>query len=158
MEISELTLKLIIFLIPGIIGTLIMNLLTVRKELTPFKFTLNAIVTGLFSYLLLQLFQNVIHFTQNIFNCKSGGYSELQMWSSISDKTVLPYKEVFYSSLCSIIIAIFGTLIDNFKVINRVAQRHGISNKYGDENLFSYFLNAKETQIVYIRNIKNNLT
>lgn len=158
MEISALTLKLIILLIPGALGTLIMNRLTIRKELSPFKFMLNAIIIGVFSYLLLQLFSNTVHFISNIFSCQTGGYKQLQIWSSISDKTIIPYEEVLYSSICSIIIAILGSLIDQYKIINKLAQKLGISNKYGDENLFSYFLNAKETQIVYIRNIKNNLT
>lgn len=158
MEISELTLKLIILLIPGVIGTLIMNRLTIRKELSPFHFIINSIIIGLFSYLLLQLFYNSIHLVYNICNNQIGNYKQLNIWTTISDSTVIPYLEVLYSSICSLIIAIAGTVFDQYKLINKFAQKFKISNKYGDENLFSFFLNATETQVVYVRHIKHNLT
>lgn len=43
-------------------------------------------------------------------------------------------------------------------VINKIGRRLRISNKYGDENLFSHFLNDRETEIAYVRDIKNNLS
>lgn len=46
----------------------------------------------------------------------------------------------------------------NFKLLNRVAQRLRVSDKYGDENLYHYFLNSKEIEWVYVRDIENNLT
>ncbi len=49
MEISELTLKLIIILIPGAIATVIIDKLTIHKEWPPFKFVVNAIILGIFS-------------------------------------------------------------------------------------------------------------
>jgi len=34
----------------------------------------------------------------------------------------------------------------------------GVSDKYGEENLYSYFLNSKDISEVYVRDIANNLT
>jgi hypothetical protein len=44
------------------------------------------------------------------------------------------------------------------KVINRIANWLRISEKYGDENLFSFFLNAKEISWVWVRIPSKNLT
>ena len=128
MQISELTLKLIILLIPGVIGTLIMNRLTIRRELSPYHFIINSILIGVFSYLLLQLFNNSIHLVYNICKKQSGNYKQLNIWTSISDSTVIPYLEVLYSSICSILIGIVGTLFDQYKLINKFAQKFNISN------------------------------
>jgi hypothetical protein len=54
LDISALTLKLIIILIPGAISTLLFDSLTTHKEWTPFKFIVNCILMGIIAYLLLQ--------------------------------------------------------------------------------------------------------
>jgi len=158
MEISELTLKLIILLIPGALGTMIMSKLTIRKDLTPFKFILNSILIGVFSYLLLQLTENLFALIGNIFSCTKKTNPDLQIWNTISDSKLIPYKEVIWGSIIGIILGFIGSYIDTYKLINKLAKKLKISYKYGDENLFSYFLNADETQVVYVRDKKNNLT
>jgi hypothetical protein len=158
MEISELTLKLIIILVPGALGTLIMSKLTIRKDFSPFNFILNSILLGLFSYLLVQLTLNCIYFINNSFSCSKRTYDDLQIWSSISDSKLIPYKEVLWASLGGIILGFIASYLDTYKLINKLAKKLKISYKYGDENLFSYFLNADETQVVYVRDKKNNLS
>ncbi|MEI6864450.1 hypothetical protein [Flavicella sp.] len=70
--------------------------------------------------------------------------SELTIWSNLNDASSIPYKEVIFASIISIILAFIATMIENRKVINRVAGFLGISGKFGDENLFSMSLNSKE--------------
>lgn len=158
MEISELTLKLIILLIPGALGTMIMSKLTIRKDLTPFKFILNSIVIGVFSYLTLQLIENLFTLIQNFISCSRMVNSSLQIWNTISNSKIIPYKEVIWGSIIGVILGFIGSYVDTYKLINKLAKKLKISYKYGDENLFSYFLNADETQVVYVRDKKNNLT
>jgi hypothetical protein len=42
--------------------------------------------------------------------------------------------------------------------INKIAKKLKISTKYGDENLFSFFLNSQNIDWIYVRDIQNNLT
>ncbi|HEX4300312.1 MAG TPA: hypothetical protein VH327_05520, partial [Gammaproteobacteria bacterium] len=42
------------------------------------------------------------------------------------------------------------------KIFHRIALRFNISNKYGDENLYSFFLQNRNW--LYVRDIENNLT
>ncbi len=158
MEISELTLKLIIILIPGAIGTIIVLKLTVVKEVTPFKFVINSIIIGVFSYLIYQLACDTKVIIENIFNKNKVPFEQLQIWDNISNSKVIPYQEVLFASVFSIVVAFITAAIDTYKIVNRLAKKLGVSYKYGEENLFSYFLNAKETQQIYIRDKKNNLT
>ena len=55
MNLSEIALKLIIILIPGILCTLIIEKLTVHKKWSSFKFGIHSIITGALSYLILQI-------------------------------------------------------------------------------------------------------
>lgn len=149
---SELTIKLIIILIPGAIATLIFGKLILHKEWSSFRFVLYSILFGIVSYLFLQLIINGI----NVF--KTDNLSDLTIWSGLSDASSIPYKEVVLASLISVLLAFVATLIENRKVINRVAGVLGISGKFGDENLYSMFLNSKDVEFIYLRDIKNQLT
>lgn len=42
-------------------------------------------------------------------------------------------------------------------MLNKFSNKFKISTKYGDENLYSHFLNANEIDDIYLRDIKNNL-
>jgi len=46
----------------------------------------------------------------------------------------------------------------NYKIFHKFAQKLLISQKYGDENLYSYYLNAKEIDWVYVRDFERKLT
>jgi RsiW-degrading membrane proteinase PrsW (M82 family) len=158
MEISELTLKLIIILIPGAIATVIIDKLTIHKEWSPFKFVVNSIILGIFSYLTLQLVENFLVFIHNLFGSQAILYTNLIIWNTLEDSKTIPYKEVIFSAICGIFIGGIGTLFENYRVINKIGKKLRLTNKYGHENLFSYFLNSKETGYVYLRNFKNDLT
>ncbi|MEP4780542.1 MAG: hypothetical protein ABJZ18_06185 [Algibacter sp.] len=84
--------------------------------------------------------------------------SELTIWNNLNNASSIPYKEVGFASIFSIVISFIASLIENRKVINRIAGFFGISAKYGDENLYSMFLNSKDVEFIYLRDIKNQLT
>lgn len=152
MEISQLTVKLVLLLLPGALATLIFGKLILHKEWDVFRFTLYSILFGAFSYIVLQLFSNFL----NIFRINP--IEPLSIWNELGNSQKIPYDEISYSSLISILLAFLISYLENEKVISNIAQGLGISNKYGDENLFSRFLNSKDVDYVYVRDIKNNLT
>jgi hypothetical protein len=149
---SELTIKLIVILIPGVIATLIFGKLILHKEWDSFKFILFSTLFGLFSYLIVQMIIDLLNL------CSFFNISDLTIWNDLTNAKNIPYKEVVLSSFISILLAFIVSLIENRKIINRIAKYFNISNKYGEENLFSRFLNSKEIEYIYLRDIKNNLT
>lgn len=149
---SELTVKLIILLLPGAISTLIFGKLILHKEWDSFKFVLYSILFGAFSFLILQILLNILNLVSDAF------IENLSIWNTLTDSQKIPYAEIGYSTGISIILAFVISRVENKKVISKIAKKLGISNKYGDENLFSRFLNSPNTDYVYVRDIKNNLT
>ena len=147
MEISELTLKLILLLIPGSLACIIYERLTIHKQQTSFKFVTNAILFGAISYLIAGI----------LFNICGTDESFKSFWDNLPTKDI-PYSVILKSSLISIFVGLISTGIDHYKLINRFGKWIGLTNKYGDENLYSYFLNAKEVEEVYVRDIENKLT
>lgn len=149
---TELTVKLIIILVPGALATLIFGKLILHKEWNNFRFTLYSILFGIVSYLLLQILINLLNLIPSL------NLTNLQLWERLNDVTSIPYKEVLFASLVAIVISFFTAKIENSKLIPRVASVLNISMKFGDENLYSIFLNSKEVEYVYLRDIKNQLT
>jgi hypothetical protein len=159
MEISALTLKLIILLIPGILSASIYKKLTIRHKLrSDYMFTLIAIMFGMFSYLALQVLLTMATFFSGICNKGEVVYEVIDTFKNISDSSAIPYGEVMWASIISIVIAGIVIKLDTTKLLNNLARKLNLSNKYGEENLFSYFLNSSDIEWVYIRDLNNKLT
>lgn len=143
MDISTLTLKIIILLVPGIIANKIYRRLVIRhKESTDLMFILTSVVFGLLSYLVLNF----------IFYCKGG----LESFKTISESNIINYEEVFFGSIISILVGYLAALGDNKKWINKLALKFKISQKYGDENLYTRWLDDLDNSNpwVYIRDVE----
>lgn len=147
MEISELTLKLIIILIPGAIATRIYQKVTIHEKWSSFQFVVNSIVFGGFSYLLTELFIDICYSDKRL----------VKFWSNLPVENI-PYDLVIKTCITGVLIGLAISALDHYKLVNWLAKRIKISKKYGDENLYSYFLNGKEVKEVYIRDFDNNST
>jgi hypothetical protein len=44
------------------------------------------------------------------------------------------------------------------KMLTRIGSWMHVTSKYGEENLYSYFMNMKENEWIYVRDKENNLT
>lgn len=149
MEISELTIKLIIILVPGAIASLIYERLTIHKKWTSFEFIVMSILFGGLSYILAQYAHNLLGFLE------TGALDEF--WNNLPSKEI-PFYAVSSALVSSIFIGLISSSIDHYKVANRIGKKILISNKYGDENLYSYFLNANNIKEVYFRDKAKGLT
>lgn len=159
MNISELTLKLIILLLPGIISANIYGKLTFRsKPKSNFMFILTSIVFGVASYLSLQVFVSIPVLFKNTLYGQRLNYDVLNTFKDLNGTNAIPYLEVIWGTLLGIAIAFIAAGIDHKKYINRLGNLLNLTSKYGDENLFMKFLNSPEIDYVYVRDIANKLT
>lgn len=147
MEISELTLKLILLLTPGAIASIIFEKLTIHKKWSPFQFVANSILFGGASYLLAQVVSSLI--------TKSDDLSTL--WQNLPTKDI-PYTVILKGVIASPFIGLGFTALDYHRFINKLGQLLRISNKYGDLNLYTHFLNSPDVKEIYLRDIPNNIT
>jgi hypothetical protein len=145
MELGDLAFKLILILSPGILATMLYRRIIIKKKWESIDIGLNTLLFGILSYLLLQGFYNL---------CDWG---DLIIWQTLQDNEVLPYKEIFWSAVWSIFVALIAGIIVNTNAINKVAIWLSISSKYGEENLFYTFLSSKNTNEIHLKDIDNNL-
>ena len=160
MELSALTIKLIILITPGILSATIYKRLVVRhKEQSDFMFVIMSILFGVFSYSILQVIYFVYVAVYNliakydIYNSSIGAVDFLS-----NSNNEIPFGNIVFSSLISIFIGYLAAKVDNEKWINKVAVKYKISYKYGDENLYTKYLSSQDLEWVYVRDIKNSIT
>jgi hypothetical protein len=147
MEIPELTLKLIILLTPGAVASIIFEKLTIHKKWNSFQFIANSILFGGLSYLFAQLAFNICRHDNSFDN----------FWSNLPSKEI-PFNAIIKAIIVSILIGFVCAGLDNYKLVNKLGKFLKLTTKYGDENLYSYFLNADNVNEIYFRDIPNNIT
>jgi len=86
-------------------------------------------------------------------------WGHLKIWhSAASEKPEIPAMEVVLAVALSTPVALFMSWLVKYKFINKLGQRIGVTYKFGDENLYSYYLNAEEINWIYVRDPVTNLT
>ena len=146
MTVSAMALKLILILIPGGIATLILEKLTTYVKWESFKFIINSILMGGLCYILSDLIFYPF-FSADIIN----------FWKTFTSNDI-PFWEIIRATGMSILVGFLSSWIEYNKIIARFARFCKVSDKYGEENLYSYFLNNKSVSEIYFRDIANNLT
>ena len=154
---TQLVVSIVVILLPGIIATIISDKLTSHSKWDAFKFGLYALVLGVFSYGILQFLVYVYNVFKSL-TISGFVWQHLNIWNSaLNGGKDIHAWEVCSAFLLSVPVAFIASWMINYKVFNKIAQLIGISNKYGDENLFSYYLNSKEVNWVYVRDSEKDL-
>lgn len=158
MQVSELTIRLIVLLIPGMLCALIIDSLSVHRKWTHFRFVIYSILLGATSYLSYQVVL-YIYATVGFIWTKKFNPSTSNFWRSLFDSSVqISPSEVITTCICAIILAFVLTALLQNKFLNRIAGCLHVSDKYGDENLYTFFLNAREVTWVWVRDPDKGLT
>ena len=152
MDISQLAVRLIILLLPGVISALLVEVLTVHKKWSQFRFGLYSVVLGLIAYAVLQTLAAAFNGALHEFNITCFNPVNLTFWDSLFDDTK-PVKsgEVLIAVVLSIPIGYFASFTITKKWINRLGYKLKVTEKYGDESLYYYSLNSPDVSWVRVR-------
>ncbi|MDA3779788.1 MAG: hypothetical protein PF487_06170 [Bacteroidales bacterium] len=153
---NRLVISIIIILIPGIIATIISDKLTYHSKWDSFKFSLYSLVLGVLSYSILQIIiysRDILYLIIN----RDIKWTHLNIWNCATNENIeiLPL-EVIFAALISLGVGFIASWVINTQFLNKIANKLGVSYKYGDENLYSYYLNKKEIDWIYIRDYDRN--
>jgi len=154
MDLTELAFKLVIILIPGIFATQIVKNVTIDKKWDSFKFSIYSLLFGFFCYLLLEWIYNLL-------DLKSLGASNyhLTIWeTSVKEDSIIPFQEVLYASIISIIIGVIASWIRTNRIIFKIAQFLKITRKFGEGDLYYEYLRQENLNLVYVHEIGRELT
>lgn len=158
MDFSELTIKLLVLFLPGAASAIIVDKLTVHGKWSSFDFSIHSLVLGFLSYASHQLFWFSISYLTYIPNVRTN-IKILNFWDCLfSDTTKVSFSEIFLTLLFSVAIGLIVSAAIQHKVLTKFAQYWNISSKFGDENLYSFFLNSQNVDWITIRDKKAGFT
>jgi hypothetical protein len=158
---NELAVSIGVISFPGILACIICDKIASHSpKWRVFKYSVYSFVFGVSCYVLEQLIYSASRAIISACCCAHlPGPQILRVWSvATAQKIDIYLPEVAWATALAPLVAIAASLINNHKVLNRIAQWARVSNKFGDENLFSYYLNARTLQWVYIRDPNVNQT
>lgn len=158
---NQLAVAIAIVLFPGLIASVICDKVTVHYQRWDiFKYGMYSFVFGLLSYTLLQGIVSTLNSMNRILpGVEVGSSGSLSAWTLVTvEKYKIDLAEVLWATLLAPLVAAVAAAVVNLKLITRAARKLGISNKYGDENLYSFFLNSEGVEWIYIRDKDNEVT
>jgi len=150
MEISEVTVRVLLIFFPGIICAMILDSLTVHREWKLWRFALTSFVLGLVCYIATFAVWQLVVPTQvtiveSLLQAKEG-------------KEAPAVAEIVAATLVSIVLAFVLSCASNRKVLHRVAQRLRVTRKFGHLDVWDWMLNNTDIpEWVVVRDLDTGL-
>lgn len=157
---NELAVTVSIVLFPGIIAVAIADKITLHSpRWGSFKYGVYSFIFGVSCYVALSGVTWVVSLCPSVASHLPISAGGLGIWSFVSErKGIVDPAEVLAATIFAPFIAYAAAFTVNYKVFNKLAEFLGVSRKYGDENLFSFFLNSNDIDWVYVRDKEGGLT
>ena len=158
---ADLLYRFSVLFLPGAIAVLLIRHLTIHKPFALLYFIVYSVLVGLFCYISLQ-FLNIVYYCIisliDSVSMKKLSY-ELKIWNSLLENSKkIPGKEVILATILSPIIGYVISAIFHNKLLLRIARKLQVSNRIGDEDIWSYFLASDTVGWVFVRDKESNLT
>jgi len=152
MDVSSFLLRVLFLALPGILCFFLYRKLTTPRSRSNWEDFLLIGIFALLSYLgywiLTQLAEVVW-----------GKHCPIRFYDALFDeKMAIPPGEVSWASFLGVLLGFVAAFVENRKLVNRVARKVGVTNRYGDDDVWNYFHNIpREHQWAIVRDLKTGL-
>jgi hypothetical protein len=158
MEITELVWKLFLILMPGVIATLMVNQLSSKKITSVFFFIIYSALFGIITFIIMEILYSIGIIFSNDWKYLQLG-TNLDIWDNIYDNSNKYNRiEIFISYVLSVPLGLLYGYIDLKKWPNKIFKYFKWTDRYGDDDVWSFYLNLPETDWIYVRERTTNLT
>lgn len=161
MEITELVWKLFLLLVPGVVASLMLDQIANRNKQPVFRFIVESALFGIAAFLIMEFFYSLYNLSLACFSPdkKFEFGLNLLIWDSLfNDALVVNKVELLISYLLSIPLGVVFGIIYSKRLVNKVFKRLNITNRYGDDDVWSHFLNLPSTDYIIVRDRQTSLS
>lgn len=152
-EISDLALRLILLLFPGIICAYILEVLTVRPTIDRFFFVVQVVLCGVMSYF---LYWSMLYIIDII--CDSNLALNVVFHKALlKEKARLSYLEIVHVCAVAVVLGLLLTVLSTYKWHLRFLRWLRITKKTGPLDVWDYTFNSPEIRWVTVRDQGNDL-
>ena len=161
MQITEVVWNLFLILLPGVVSTLMVRYITTHKQYNVFEFVIYSATLGIGVFVAMELVCSFYWVIYSIFSKKVSimwGLN-LNIWDNLfNGKKTFNKNEIFISYILAIPMGFLWGFIITKKIFIRLFQKWKLTTRYGDNDIWSFYLNSPNTDWIYLHNKKENLT
>jgi hypothetical protein len=155
-ELSSLTLRVLLLFFPGVLCALLVDALTVHRERTPAQFLTNAFALGMGSYLSLALVRDVVASVARWFRLRQP--LDVTFFDALmNDRVKIAWGEITLAAGVALILAGAISAMTNHNVIFRFARHLGISRKTGEIDVWGLLFASNLGDRVIVRDPARDL-
>ena len=140
-ETNLIILQILLWFIPGIIASQLLNLFLQRVELDKLHFTIESLLFGFFSYTILNIIYIIIGYV-------SRTNLHLSFLKGTSESISLNYIEILLATFIGIILALFFSYITTNDLIHSIARYFKLTHKSGYSEVWNILLDTTEKWII----------
>jgi hypothetical protein len=158
MNMTELTVKLLLLFFPGIVCFLTVDALTVHRERKVHDIFLLAFVYGLLSYLSYAILKALLGMSITADDGLRIPPPSISIFRSLTNKdTGVDVVEVGFVTVLAVALAVSFSCAQNRYWFHDLARHLKITRKFGQPNVWSFALNANEVKWATVRDLDKNL-
>lgn len=157
MPFTELTLRLLLLFLPGLLCAFLVAKLTVHRETKPFQLMLAAFVYGCLCYLLYFCIYWACIKGHNLFADTPRRTNFVFGKALLDVKVQLDFSEIVGASALAIPLGIGIGIFATRKWGYKIARFLGATNRFGNVDIWNYFLNSDEVEWVRVRDTEDDL-
>jgi hypothetical protein len=154
MELSNLLIKIIVLILPGIISWMLFRKLVGWSTKPKWYDFCEIIVFSVITYSVYGILVKILKYVGLI------DYNIVFFETVLSEETKIVWWEIFWASLIGVPIAFLSSYVSTHKLINKLGRHLDVTRKFGDEDVWDFFHNLPEApgyDWVYVRDYKANL-
>jgi len=158
MDLTDLSVKLLLLFFPGIVCYLTVDALTVHRERKLHEIFLLSFVYGLLSYLVYAVLKAPFGITISAETGFALDAPKVAFLESLTEEQVaINVAEVGIVTVLSLAIGVGVSFALNRYWFHDLARWAGITKKFGQPSVWSFALNANEVRWATVRDLENNL-
>ncbi len=162
MQIDQFILRLVFLLMPGVIGYKVYKQLRssgrAQKQFKDWEDFINVLIFSLAGYLVVWALAGVINLIVGLFAGPTFTRIKVGMLRAILEERIRPeYLEILLTALISALSGILAAWATNRKLPFRFFHKIGITNHFGDDDVWSFIMNSDDYTWVIVRDHKVDL-
>lgn len=152
MELTAITLRVVLLFFPGVLCALILHALTSHRERTTAQFLTSAFVLGVCTYLVLVGTRGACAWVARAAGWRSP--PEVTFFEILTNERArISWGEIGSSAVLAVLLAFALAAARNHNVLHRAAERLRISRRFGETDVWGHFMNSPEVRWISVRDL-----
>lgn len=156
MELSSVTLRVLLLFFPGVVCAMFLDALTVHRERTPVEFLTHSFALGMGSYLALATARDLAAATARTLRLREP--RDVTFFDALlNDHVRIAWREIVVAGLIGVLLTAGIAACLNRRVIPRVASALRVSRKTGGVDVWNFLFESLTGQLVVVRDLSHDV-